>query len=45
MAHSSEEERCPDKTEVEGSLPSVPTKLGPIAQLVEQLTLISYALC
>ena len=28
MAHSSEVEHCPDKTGVEGSLPSAPTKPG-----------------
>lgn len=28
LAHSSEVEHCPDKTGVEGSLPSVPTNIG-----------------
>ena len=32
MAHSSEVEHCPDKTGVEGSLPSVPTNNPCVAQ-------------
>ena len=36
--YSSVVERCPDKTEVVGSIPTTPTvKKGPLAQLVERL--------